>query len=556
MHPVILKSRAIKHYNNPLIARALKDEFEGKEVAAKFTSKFGKRPDAIESEAEVYDFAGKGVTSFHISEETWEDPLKIETGMSEGQYNEIRSGWDLVIDVDAPEFQFCKTVAATIVKALEDFGIRTMRVKFSGNKGFHIGVPFEAFPRIISLDGQEFETKNLFPKAPRAIASLIISYIDENLVTTNDKGKIVFLEKYSFTRSFLSEMLNLSDDTLVVKKCASCNSIVDDNNRIYECPNCQKRMLSENDYEMCPNCKIQMNLLSEQKCASCGNDSFYSSVNTDAILHLDTILISSRHLYRSAYSMHEKSGLCSVVIPKDKIMVFDRKFASPEILIGTKPFLTYEVRQEASETEGRRLLEEGLRKQQKEEEKPRYDFSSNVEPPEEAIKEELWPPCIHNLREGIKDGRKRGVFILINYLRSIGWDRENVEKIIFQWNEKNDEKLREVYIKGQIRHAFSTKIIMPPNCNHKDYYIDIGICTPDEYCAHIKNPAQYALRKFEFEKKTRKGRKKTAGKKKAAGKAKEEKKKAESIDENKNAQEKPQSYDGGISQSALGSDDI
>jgi len=512
-----------------MIARALADEFEGKEVAAKFWDKFGKRPDMIESQAEVIDFAGKGVTSFHISEETWTDALKIETGMSESQYNEIRSGWDLVIDVDAPEFNFCKSVTAAIVKALEDFGIKTMRVKFSGNKGFHIGVPFEAFPKMISLDGKEYETKNLFPEAPRAIARSIIRHIDQNFVTTNAAGEIVFMGEYAFSREFLSQILGVSDDNLTVKKCASCHNITEDNNRIFECPNCKKRKLSENDYEICTNCGIQMNLLSEQKCALCGNDTFYFSVNTDAIMHLDTILISSRHLYRSAYSLHEKSGLCSVVIPRDKIMAFDRELANPEFLIATKPFLTYDVRQEADENEGKKLIEDSIRQYRKEQETPRYEFNSEIELPEEAIEKELWPPCIHNLLKGVKDGRKRSVFILINYLRSVGWDRENVEKIIFSWNETNDERLREVYIKGQIRHSFSTKVIMPPNCSHKDYYIDIGVCTPDEYCARIKNPAQYARRKYEFEKKNSRGKKKS-GKKAKEKKVKKEKSKEENED--------------------------
>ncbi len=39
--------------------------------------------------------------------------------------------------------------------------------------------------------------------------------------------------------------------------------------------------------------------------------------------------------------------------------------------------------------------------------------------------------------EGISDGKKRALFILINFFRSIGTDKNELEKILFSWNEKN-----------------------------------------------------------------------------------------------------------------------
>jgi DNA primase large subunit len=34
--------------------------------------------------------------------------------------------------------------------------------------------------------------------------------------------------------------------------------------------------------------------------------------------------------------------------------------------------------------------------------------------------------------------------------------------------------------------------IMPPNCDNEGYYINIGVCKPDNLCKKIKNPVQYA----------------------------------------------------------------
>jgi len=39
------------------------------------------------------------------------------------------------------------------------------------------------------------------------------------------------------------------------------------------------------------------------------------------------------------------------------------------------------------------------------------------ERPEDAIPEKYFPPTIKNILEGLEDGRKRGLFILINFYR-------------------------------------------------------------------------------------------------------------------------------------------
>jgi len=36
---------------------------------------------------------------------------------------------------------------------------------------------------------------------------------------------------------------------------------------------------------------------------------------------------------------------------------------------------------------------------------------------------------------------------------------------------------------------------MPPNCD-KNHYKDLNICQPDSLCRKIKNPLNYAVKKF------------------------------------------------------------
>ena len=84
----------------------------------------------------------KSVTSFHASEELWKNPLQIDTSMKRHELDALRSGWDLIIDIDCTVFDYSKIAADLVIKALKFHKVKSISCKFSGNKGFHIGVPF------------------------------------------------------------------------------------------------------------------------------------------------------------------------------------------------------------------------------------------------------------------------------------------------------------------------------------------------------------------------------------------------------------------------------
>jgi len=229
----------------------------------------------------------------------------------------------------------------------------------------------------------------------------------------------------------------------------------------------------------------------------CGNKNTYNRFNPLAIIEVDTILISSRHLYRMPYSLNEKSSKVSVPINPDEVLSFQKKMAEPKDLkIPPYKFLD---KSNVKHGEAKDLVEKAFEfsaiKEKESEGKPQKEFRAL----EEAIPESFFPPCIMNILNGLEDGRKRSLFILTNFLTSVGWSYDMIEKLLKAWNEKKPGKLREVLIQGQLRyHKQRKKMILPPNCQNKMYYEDMRICTPDNLCAKIKNPVNYSIVKTKY----------------------------------------------------------
>lgn len=221
-----------------------------------------------------------------------------------------------------------------------------------------------------------------------------------------------------------------------------------------------------------------------------------NNLNPFALLDIDTVLISSRHLYRMPYTLNEKSWLVSIPIDPSRVLQFQKSMAAPENVIVKGGFIT---RENIEHAEARRLLVDAFDtsfvattkapgKQEKQ-----YDI------PSEAISAEYFPPCIKLILEGLQDGKKRALFVLLNFLASTGYSYEEMENIAKAWNEKNGEPLRENYIVGQLKyHKIQQKKMPPPNCDNKAYMVDIGVCKPDNFCQKIRNPAQYTLKKVKL----------------------------------------------------------
>jgi len=425
-------SSILKHYKRKDIQDEMVLHSKNKEVVGSFKGEgYAKRPDILQYPADVLELVKQGVTSFHASEELWSSPLQLDPLLKKQEIEKLRIGWDLVIDVDCPYWTYSKLITDLVVKALKHHNIESISVKFSGNKGFHIGVPFEAFPKIIA--GKEISKR--FPEDIREIALYLKSMI---------KG--VFLKK-----------------VLEIEK----NNIN----------------------------KIAKNLKKEVKEIVSGK-----KIDAEKMIDIDTILISSRHLYRMPYSLHETSGLCSIPVDPDKILEFEKEMALPDKVVVNKK-LRFLGRENVMINQAKELFDRAIAERVNRE--SRIEFQKKeikqIDIPTEAVPEKFFPPCIHNILKGLEDGKKRSLFVLTNFLTSCGWDYDKIEKLLKEWNKKNQEPLREVILVGQLRyHKQQKKKILPPNCQNSMYYKDFGVCKPDNLCSKIKNPVNYCRRKTYF----------------------------------------------------------
>jgi len=409
--PISEKEKRIRkitqlYYSKPEVQKAIFEFCQNRETIPRFFEGFGKRPDSFQYPNDIFELVKKGATSFHCSEEIWQDPLKLFTGMSEKQADELRQGWDLLIDIDSKYMDYSKIFAELTINLLKFHGIKNVGIKFSGSKGFHIIVPWKAFPKEIAGE----KTSDKFPEYPR----IITNYIAE-------KTKPKLIEKVS----------ELSKPNKYVKD--------------FQAPE-----------EVIP----------------------------------DLILVSPRHLFRAPYSLHEKTALASVVLDPNKIKDFELKHANP-LKAKIKNFTP-----DCEEGEASELLREALdwqkHKNPEQQEKKDFDYKP-VKIEIKNLSDKNFSPSIQKILQGLTDGRKRGLFVLLNFFRSIGIDKQELEKRIYEWNSKNEIPLKQGYIKAQLLWSYRNKVVLPPNFD-KDYYKGIGVVPTSEELRY-KNPVNYVVKK-------------------------------------------------------------
>lgn len=390
----------LEYYSNKKVLEILLKMSQNREVTARFQDNFGKRPDIFQFENDILELVKKGATSFHLSEEHWSNPLSLKPGMTKSQLDNLRTGWDLILDIDGP-LEFSKIAAQLIIEALQFHDVKNPTIKFSGNLGFHIAILFNAFPK--KIPGQDINIKDSFPEGPRIIASYLKEMIKEEL---------------------------------------------------------SKRIKNKDPF---------------------------------SLVNIDTILISNRHMFRAPYSFHEKSGLISIPIRKDNILNFNKEDAKPENVKFDVPFLS-----ECEDGEASRLIEQAFSfefEKNKRTQNKEIRIQTQYSEIKQKISMELFPSSIKKGLLGLEDGRKRFLFVLLNFLRSLNYEYEEIEKIIYEWNNKNKEPLKEGYIKSQILWHKRQDKILPPNFNNKVYYDDIGL-KPLENELKFKNPVNYSSSLF------------------------------------------------------------
>ena len=410
-----------QYYLQPEIIDRIFSICSKREVATVFEGKFyGKRPSTMNFPADIEIAVKNKATSFHGSVELWTNPMLLENHTTIQQMNEIRHSWDLIIDIDCDEgMQIAKEASLLIINTLESYGISDYSIKFSGNRGFHIGISHKCFPKSINYK----DISKDFPGIPKAIVGFI---------------------KHTIKKQLTEAILNIN-------------------------PEYNEKMKTK-EGELNP----------------------YNLIDVEDNW-------SNRHLFRLPYSINEKSGLVSLPITKDMIKGFKKDMAKIENIKTDIGFLDKWEENEAANLVIESMEWNELSKEASleltEERKRELEKIMQVT---KAISSEFFPPCIKNILKGIPDGRKRAIFILINFLQKCGWPIEKIEIELSEWNSRNPDPIKETYIKTQLNYAKKRKSpIMPPNCDSNGYYTDMTICDKDNYCQikNIKNPATYAIKR-------------------------------------------------------------
>lgn len=483
---------AKSYYSRKDIQQVIYNFCKNRETIANFNNKFfAKRPDMLDYPTDIFNSVKNGATSFHCSEELWSNPLEINRDMSEEQYNEIRIGWDFLIDIDSKYLDYSKIAARVIISFLEHHNIYNIGIKFSGSKGFHLIIPFQAFPESIVYNGKEELTKNHFPDWARLVAAYIKNNthdkITEEILKTTSNEEIEKKGKQAYEIIYTPTKEKALEKKIVKFKCpnfkcrAEVNSMTGTTKKSLRCPSCNGDL--EKIDEKIVYVALSNNDNSEK------HPSFFKKKFTakELIDTVDIVLVASRHLFRAPYSLHEKTSLSSAVVEKDEIEDFLPKDADP-LKVKIKNFYPNSKENEAYE-----LLINALDHAEKNTNtsaKKKYEGKS-IDIKGLTITEDMFPPIIQKIMKGIKDdGRKRALYIILSFLNSLEFPQDYIQEKIEEWNKKNRKPLKNGYVKSQIEWHSKNRIL-PPNYD-KPIYQEFGL-QPSQVPKNVKNPINYTI---------------------------------------------------------------
>ena len=156
-------------YERSDIQHALLLQLAAKEVWVSAENYASPRPRVASSASELLSVIPRGkLCSIYASVESFRDPLLLPAEKT----NSLRTSWDFVLDIDSSEgIEEAKRCTKSIVGLLSDYGLQSVRVKFSGRRGFHIIVDGEAFD---CFSTQE-KFLRAYPIVPLQVAKFIIA---------------------------------------------------------------------------------------------------------------------------------------------------------------------------------------------------------------------------------------------------------------------------------------------------------------------------------------------------------------------------------------------
>ncbi len=158
---------AIEYYSNPKIQEKILEIAKDREVVgSKEDGAFFSRPDTLVYPNDILERVKNGIVAFHCSVERWKNPMQLKSEISKQEMDELRTGFDFIIDIDAKEkLEHAQIAAIQVVEFLKEYGVEPT-IKFSGSRGFHIAISGNAFPTKIDF-------KNISDRYPAKMRNFV-----------------------------------------------------------------------------------------------------------------------------------------------------------------------------------------------------------------------------------------------------------------------------------------------------------------------------------------------------------------------------------------------
>ncbi len=411
--------KILKYYSNPVVQKEILSIAKNREVVgSNEEGSYLKRPDVLLYPKDIEERVKKGAIAFHCSVEKWSQPMQLSVNLSQEELNNLRKGFDFIIDIDAKvKLEHAIIGSRMVYNFLKDLGVKPT-IKFSGSRGFHIAISSEAFPNKIDFK----ETRTRYPEIPQAITGFIIEktreHILEEMIAVEGGVAALINTNPSASELTPSPFIGIDDGTYLPKK----------------------------------EPKYVDNFAGLEK--GWGN----------------------RHLFRMPYSLHPKYWLVSVPLRFEDLKDFKLEDAKPDRVKTDVKFLINK-KEEATELVLKSL--DWKAKQPKEIIKPKTMRRKSKTPIPEEYFPPCIKLILKGLSDGRKRSLFSLATFLraMNWKqeniekRMREWNSKNFQAL--------SERAIKTQLKWHFRQS---RELMPANCYSHLFYVSIGVCKPDQYC--------------------------------------------------------------------------
>lgn len=166
---------------------------------------FSQRPNIIAYENDITEMTKKGIVSFHCSVERWTNPMLLRPGMNKDEFDRLRSGFDVLIDIDVPDIEYGKIAALIFARKIKSFGVEP-GIKFTGGSGFHVIIPWESIPK--EINGKP--SRLMFPEIPQRVIKFLSDECSGELEDSLSRAGLLKEEGNPYSEITIDPMLSCS----------------------------------------------------------------------------------------------------------------------------------------------------------------------------------------------------------------------------------------------------------------------------------------------------------------------------------------------------------